>query len=460
MAKKIHFKLDQSKADFELKDTITATKSKKNNLGSTVTDNMVKPGPFQSSTFSHKKPRNPKPILNTANSNLPIFGRPQTKSKRSKIWELINHPVTSPVLSRYLHKASPIWAKHKVKITGGLILAASTILIFTLLASINPSLFGTSVVNTDSPSASQNNEQKPPQDSTKTQPVFEQNQYVELVKPQGIKATSVNIREGACSDRITGAQNWAALGQILEGPVEKGCFDDTWQWYRVKWSNGQIGWSISDYFKKVDAERNYESAAFPDLKIKFDLNWQLEERIDQGVTSITLNNSSTQIRIDIGQNKITGTNSLPCYAETTQIKDETETYRLFRGSKKEGSDTLSYYDYLSRESFVLRTQDDFDPLYQAYLQQYRPMVNLEEPGKLPFFDLYMVDSCALQTYYGSTSTSTSGGMRTNISSALSNQFQIPVRIEVSIKDDNNKSEKLTEADNIIKSISGINRLDN
>jgi uncharacterized protein YgiM (DUF1202 family) len=44
------------------------------------------------------------------------------------------------------------------------------------------------------------------------------------------------------------------VGQKLEGPVAKNCLGNNFNWYKVDFGNGQIGWVVDTYLSDVASE--------------------------------------------------------------------------------------------------------------------------------------------------------------------------------------------------------------
>jgi hypothetical protein len=58
----------------------------------------------------------------------------------------------------------------------------------------------------------------------------------------------LNTRENACGNLSGETRVWGTGGEVLEGPTNPGaCLGGEWDWYKVRWNDGVVGWSIADY---------------------------------------------------------------------------------------------------------------------------------------------------------------------------------------------------------------------
>jgi hypothetical protein len=292
------------------------------------------------------------------------------------------------------------------------------------------------------------------QEDDTNQKVFELNKFVELKEPtkEDEKTGSINVREEACSPVIIGSQNWSSVGQVIEGPVEKNCFQKNWKWYKIKWSNGVKGWSISNYFNSIDLSREYNKNG---LKFKYDLNWQLvENKNDTGeIMQIQLTNRGTQIIFNIDDNNLTligklENNKPACFSELIPVGN---LYRADYGLHKSKLRTIQYYKYIANDQFLSRKSNEFDSLYSNYLNKTRDLVKVDNENFMPFVELFTVENCA------NTITPKAGVMRQKISDTntptvyTKNRIvYIDVRMTSQNTDDNLKS-----VDDIIASVEGV-----
>lgn len=70
--------------------------------------------------------------------------------------------------------------------------------------------------------------------------------YVELVAKNS-REPGLNWRSEPCGQTLGVVKKWGTTGVIMEGPVKRSCLGGDWEWYRVQWFDGSIGWSISEY---------------------------------------------------------------------------------------------------------------------------------------------------------------------------------------------------------------------
>jgi peptidoglycan hydrolase-like protein with peptidoglycan-binding domain len=70
---------------------------------------------------------------------------------------------------------------------------------------------------------------------------------------KGIVASGLNQRTEACGTKLR-IVKWGSVGQKLEGPVAKNCLGNNFNWYKVDFGNGQIGWVVDTYLSDVASE--------------------------------------------------------------------------------------------------------------------------------------------------------------------------------------------------------------
>ena len=62
----------------------------------------------------------------------------------------------------------------------------------------------------------------------------------------GNSGTGVNVRVNPCESVTGNLQKWGSVGELLDGPISKECLGGKYTWYKVDWTDGSKGWSISD----------------------------------------------------------------------------------------------------------------------------------------------------------------------------------------------------------------------
>ena len=62
----------------------------------------------------------------------------------------------------------------------------------------------------------------------------------------GTGGTGVRVRKTPCGEKI-GTQPDGANGIVLEGPVECALDGKVYRWWKIRWADGLVGWSVEDY---------------------------------------------------------------------------------------------------------------------------------------------------------------------------------------------------------------------
>jgi hypothetical protein len=73
--------------------------------------------------------------------------------------------------------------------------------------------------------------------------------YVSTIKKDST-LPGLNTRVAPCGDVAGTLRVWGTAGEVIEGPTKAGvCFGEDYEWYKVKWNDGVIGWSIANYLE-------------------------------------------------------------------------------------------------------------------------------------------------------------------------------------------------------------------
>jgi hypothetical protein len=65
----------------------------------------------------------------------------------------------------------------------------------------------------------------------------------------------LNWRSAPCGEILGAPKQWTATGVITEEPVTRACFDNNYEWFKIQWSDGSEGWSISNNLKISQPEK-------------------------------------------------------------------------------------------------------------------------------------------------------------------------------------------------------------
>lgn len=338
-------------------------------------------------------------------------------------------------------------AKLSLLIVAGLIVIGLSIVILVMLA---PGILATLTTGNSqkiSSSISQSKELELPKPIIKPAPIIhEPMSYVELIEPSPnpSKSGSINIRETPCSENILGSSNWATVGQIIEGPISQECFGDKWRWYKVKWPNGAVGWSVDNYFQKIEAIRKFSSGG---VALDYPFDWQVSEsKNSKGqLSQILFKKLNSKLVINtVSTSSIIGTvenNQPACIGQLKDITEKKENYRVNYGYHEIGEkkERINYYKYINKSQFFTRQNLSFDTLYNKYLTKTRDSLSSAETSKMPFVDLFDIQVCA------TTITPNYGEL------AIDGALQ-PIYIDLEIKGDAPSNQIIEEADKIIASL--------
>jgi hypothetical protein len=151
----------------------------------------------------------------------------------------------------------------------------------------------------------------------------------------GDSASGLNTRIDPCGKIINPIIPWGTVGEIIEESADKECNGKSYKWYKIKWSTGVIGWSISDYLK-IDLKPFESKDGF----------------IEGGITY-----PAGSIPAGINYCAVKTSAPVYTYCTTTTIKDTkfinstgyrlhvTEgTYKVYAKNDNISKDTKAYYD--------------------------------------------------------------------------------------------------------------------
>ena len=332
-------------------------------------------------------------------------------------------------------------------IVAALIVIGLLVVIFVMLA---PRILATLTPGNSSQSSSSSSQSKAPKSpnpiTKPAQIIYEPKSYVELIEPASNpnKSGSINIRETPCSENILGASNWATVGQILEGPTSQECFGDKWNWYKVKWPNGAVGWSIDNHFQKIETIRKFSSSG---VELDYPFDWQVSEsKNPKGqLSQILFKKVNSKLIINtVSTTSLIGTvenNQPACVGQLKDITQKKESYRVNYGYHEIGEkkEKINYYKYINKSQFFTRQNLSFDTLYNKYLTKTRDTLSRTETSKMPFVDLYDIQVCATT-------------ITPNYGELVIDGASQPLYIDLEIKGDSPSNQILEETDKIIASL--------
>jgi hypothetical protein len=130
----------------------------------------------------------------------------------------------------------------------------------------------------------------------------------------------LNVRESPCGAVVGQLRVWGTAGEVVEGPNKPGvCLGGDYEWYKVKWNDGAIGWSIVDYLtfsgEKQISSTGYITGYAP---LGYDSDAQkvlvpticatnLADNINYCNAQINANDSNYKLNVPAGDYVITGT---------------------------------------------------------------------------------------------------------------------------------------------------------
>ena len=324
--------------------------------------------------------------------------------KITKIREIINEQFSRLKLHLHINKQNPTSQK-KDSLLKLALLFLSVISIISLLILIVGLIQFNGKINSpkkENPSDAILDIEKPEKNPNPkaVQTIFDIKSYVELIEPldNSSKAGSVNIRESVCNNNIIGSSNWKAVGQIIEGPITQECFGSKWNWYKVKWSNGVIGWSIDNYFQKVEAIKKFAKDGF---ELEYPFDWKITESHDSpgGLIQILLQKGDSKLIFNtISTSSLIGTinnNQPACVGDLVNIDTKKESYRVNYGYHQSGEkkDKTVYYKYIDKLEFFTRQNPSFEVMYNKYLTKTWDGLSSSDANKMPFIDLFDIQAC-------------------------------------------------------------------
>ena len=272
--------------------------------------------------------------------------------------------------------------------------------------------------------------------------IFDKKSYIELLEPiENLnKAGSVNIRESVCGTNIIGASNWKAVGQIIEGPITQECLGDKWNWYKVKWSNGAIGWSVDNYFQKVEAIKKFSQG---DVELEYPFDWQVTESRDSKGDLLQIlfqKNGSKLIVNTLSTSSIIGTienSQSACVGDLVDINSKKESYRVSYGYYEIGEkkEKISYYKYINKSEFFTRQNPSFEVIYNKYLIKTWDNLSRTDTNKMPYIDIFDIQACV---------------------KTITPAFEELIYIDLQVKPGASASQIIEEADKIVISLKKIN----
>jgi hypothetical protein len=95
--------------------------------------------------------------------------------------------------------------------------------------------------------------------------------YVETIANGSAYNTGLNWRESPCGQISGSVKRWGNTGIVVEGPIKKKCNNGQaveYDWYKILWVDGSIGWSIADNLQITDSP-NLSKVGFVDVSVDF-----------------------------------------------------------------------------------------------------------------------------------------------------------------------------------------------
>ncbi len=323
--------------------------------------------------------------------------------KITKIHEIINEQFSRLKLHLHINKQNPIGQKNPLlKLASLFLLVISIMILLILVVGVIQSSGKINSPKSENLTDGVLTTEKPVKniDPKASQTIFDKKSYIELIEPldNSNKAGSVNIRESVCNSNIIGSSNWKAVGQIVEGPITQECFGSKWNWYKVKWSNGAIGWSIDNYFQKVEAIKKFSKDGF---ELEYPFDWKVTESRDTGGGLIQIlfqKGDSKLIFNTISTSSLIGTidnNQPACVGDLVNINTKKESYRVNYGYHQSGEkkDKTVYYKYIDKSEFFTRQNPSFEVMYNKYLTKTWDSLSSSDTNKMPFIDLFDIQAC-------------------------------------------------------------------
>jgi hypothetical protein len=151
----------------------------------------------------------------------------------------------------------------------------------------------------------------------------------------------LNVRKDPCGDISGGLRVWGTSGEVLEGPVKPGpCLSGDYEWYKIKWNDGQTGWSIADYLT-FNSERQISTTGYITGYLPTGYNYETQKPILSSVCATNLadnitncnaevntNNYNYKLLVTAGDYVITGTFRYQDYS-TKQLKESAMIFSSF-----------------------------------------------------------------------------------------------------------------------------------
>lgn len=115
----------------------------------------------------------------------------------------------------------------------------------------------------------------------------------------------LNVRETPCGDKVSRYQVWGSAGEVLEGPEKPGeCLGGDFEWYKVRWDDGIVGWSIVDYLD-FSASRKLNNTGVLTGFSPFGYNYETTARINPTICATNQGDGITYCGADLDSGNFT-----------------------------------------------------------------------------------------------------------------------------------------------------------
>jgi hypothetical protein len=112
----------------------------------------------------------------------------------------------------------------------------------------------------------------------------------------------LNVRKDPCGDISGGLRVWGTSGEVLEGPKKPGpCLNGDYEWYKIKWNDGQVGWSIADYLT-FNSERQISTTGYITGYLPTGYNFETQKPILSSVCATNLADNITNCNAEVNTN--------------------------------------------------------------------------------------------------------------------------------------------------------------